>query len=233
MISSDEKQDNSSSESPEQFKARTIIEKKTVLNLLEAFSVAVKHYLRGEEGYNYEDLYHLVNFLPAYALPPGIPSTADLSDLQPLRSRVSTQHPPSSPLSAHGPNSQHAEDNSPIVVTTHLNGSSAHHLPLPASTPGRSCHVLKSIFKIYENKPSEDGEKKFSTGCDHQPARIPPEYTVWDVFPFSLFVHLMTEKGKDIKGKKAARMKAKSQRTVVTQNLPLEISFYLVRLCAP
>lgn len=35
-------------------KARALIEKKTVINLLEAFAVAVKHYLRGEEGIYYE-----------------------------------------------------------------------------------------------------------------------------------------------------------------------------------
>jgi hypothetical protein len=31
-------------------KARVLVEKKTVLNLIDAFGVAVKHYLRGEEG---------------------------------------------------------------------------------------------------------------------------------------------------------------------------------------
>ncbi|KAG1848965.1 UPF0187-domain-containing protein [Suillus subalutaceus] len=37
--------------------AMTLIEKKTVVNLLEAYAVAVKHYLRGEEGIHYEDLH--------------------------------------------------------------------------------------------------------------------------------------------------------------------------------
>ena len=36
--------------SPDEVRARVLIEKKTVLNLLDAFSVAIKHYLRGEEG---------------------------------------------------------------------------------------------------------------------------------------------------------------------------------------
>jgi putative membrane protein len=31
-------------------KARVLVEKKTVLNLIDAFGVAVKHYLRGEDG---------------------------------------------------------------------------------------------------------------------------------------------------------------------------------------
>ena len=35
-----------------------------MLNMLEAFAVSLKHYLRGESGLHYEDLYHLVLFLP-------------------------------------------------------------------------------------------------------------------------------------------------------------------------
>jgi putative membrane protein len=54
-------------------RARTLVEKKTVLNLVEGFAVSVKHYLRGEEGIRYEDLYHLTKYLPAYALPAGKP----------------------------------------------------------------------------------------------------------------------------------------------------------------
>lgn len=38
----------------DQTKARTLIEKKTAINLLEAFAVALKHYLRGEDGIYYQ-----------------------------------------------------------------------------------------------------------------------------------------------------------------------------------
>ena len=34
----------------EEIKSRVLVEKKTVLNLIDAFCVAVKHYLRGETG---------------------------------------------------------------------------------------------------------------------------------------------------------------------------------------
>ena len=34
----------------EEKRVRVLIEKKTVLNLVDAFSVSVKHYLRGESG---------------------------------------------------------------------------------------------------------------------------------------------------------------------------------------
>ncbi|OAX33196.1 hypothetical protein K503DRAFT_786669 [Rhizopogon vinicolor AM-OR11-026] len=67
-------------EQKEENKAKTLVEKKSVVNLLEAFAVAVKHYLRGEDSIFYEDLYHLVKFLPAYALPPTIPSVVDLNE---------------------------------------------------------------------------------------------------------------------------------------------------------
>ncbi|KAG9012686.1 hypothetical protein FRB94_005296 [Tulasnella sp. JGI-2019a] len=43
---------------------RAIIERKTMLNLVQAFSVSVKHYLRSEPGIYYEDLYPLLSFLP-------------------------------------------------------------------------------------------------------------------------------------------------------------------------
>jgi predicted membrane chloride channel (bestrophin family) len=43
---------------------RSILERKSMLNLVQGFSVAVKHYLRSEPGIYYEDLYPLVSMLP-------------------------------------------------------------------------------------------------------------------------------------------------------------------------
>jgi hypothetical protein len=37
-----------------ELKARAMVEKKSTINLLEAFAVAVKHYLRGEDGIYYK-----------------------------------------------------------------------------------------------------------------------------------------------------------------------------------
>ncbi|KAJ8689649.1 hypothetical protein PTI98_012530 [Pleurotus ostreatus] len=65
--------------SADEEKARSTIEKKTAINLVEAFAVAIKHYLRNEDGIYYRDLYYLVKFLPEYALPAGRPSETDLS----------------------------------------------------------------------------------------------------------------------------------------------------------
>ncbi|KAF8649505.1 hypothetical protein AX16_005757 [Volvariella volvacea WC 439] len=46
---------------------QSIIEKKTMVNLVQAFSVACKHYIRGEAGVYYEDLFPLICVLPRYA----------------------------------------------------------------------------------------------------------------------------------------------------------------------
>ena len=45
-----ETMDLGSDVSPGEENIRVLIEKKTVLNLIDAFCVSVKHYLRGEEG---------------------------------------------------------------------------------------------------------------------------------------------------------------------------------------
>lgn len=56
-------------------KLEAIIEKKSMINLVQAFGVSVKHALRGEAGIFYEDLYPLVSFLPRFAAHhPGVPS---------------------------------------------------------------------------------------------------------------------------------------------------------------
>jgi len=46
---------------------QNVIEKKSMVNLVLAYAVSVKHFLRGEQGVYYEDLYPLISFLPRYA----------------------------------------------------------------------------------------------------------------------------------------------------------------------
>ncbi|KAG6332267.1 hypothetical protein ID866_6824 [Astraeus odoratus] len=52
--------------------ARILLEKKAVINLLEAYPIAVKHYLRREGNIDYVDLYWFVHFLPRYPFPSNI-----------------------------------------------------------------------------------------------------------------------------------------------------------------
>lgn len=216
----------------EQRKARALIEKKTIMNLLEGFGVSVKHYLRGEEGIFYEDLYHLVKFLPAYALPNGMGSVADFhSDMQSQKSRTSIQI-----QRARAGSSATARGQPPVGITTRLQSSSAPHLPLPVSSPG----ARDQLNTVHERSFSDEKvsrishQVKSSLGAGDEgflmPARMPPKYGLFDLFPFSMLVRLLTKKGKDISGKKAAKMRAKLRSNVETHNLPLEISLYLVFL---
>ena len=62
------------------------------------------------------------------------------------------------------------------------------------------------------------------------PAHMPPKYSVFDLFPFSLLVKFLTDQGREVKGKKGARMRAKLRNQAISHNLPLELSLYLVNL---
>jgi putative membrane protein len=128
-------------------KARVLIEKKTVINLLEAFAIAVKHYLRGEDGIFYQDLYHLVKFLPAYALPHGIPSALDVSD--PLRSPL--LHPRHSieahrnPSSLPGSPKLKRITSDPSVLSKRLGPSLPEpQIPLPVTSPSKKTSFILS-----------------------------------------------------------------------------------------
>jgi hypothetical protein len=61
------------------------------------------------------------------------------------------------------------------------------------------------------------------------PASMPPRYSIFDLFPFSLLIGIISKGGREVKGKKAARIRMKKllQKTI-SHNLPLEITFYLV-----
>lgn len=71
-------------------------------------------------------------------------------------------------------------------------------------------------------------DKKLSVDPPLLPSRNPPQYSVFDVFPFSLLVRFLTKRGKEVKGKKGAKERMK--RRVVSHNIPLEITLYLVSL---
>lgn len=174
-------------------KARVILEKKTVINLLEAFAVSVKHYLRGEDGVHYQDLFHLVKFLPAYALPPGFPSRTDL---------------------ARNENLSEGDDG--------LNAACS-DLPAPVSATSPRGPVTPTSGRFSQ------GDKAHFSGEYLLPARMPPKYSLFDLFPFSLLVKALTRSGREVGGVKAARLRAR-RRGVTSHNIPLEISLYLVRL---
>ncbi|KAF5391117.1 hypothetical protein D9757_003062 [Collybiopsis confluens] len=223
-------------ETAEQLKAKAMIEKKTAINLVEAFS----HYLRGEDGIYYRDLYYLVKFLPAYTLPTGIPSNADLID-------DATVSPPGSPISATSHRHQRQPSDASraqsfLAQRVNATSFSDSHLPLPATShppikptfrepprPQRSAEKIVSDAKSTMSD-ADPSERVILHKADESflfPAKMPPKYHLFDLFPFSLLVRILTKRGKELKGKKAAKLRAKMRNKAVSHNLPLEISLYL------
>ncbi|GJJ10085.1 hypothetical protein Clacol_004311 [Clathrus columnatus] len=56
---------------------KAVIEKRTMINLIQAFAVSVKHFLRGEPGIYYQDLYPLIAFLPRHYVDSADPTHHD------------------------------------------------------------------------------------------------------------------------------------------------------------
>ncbi|KAJ3712955.1 Bestrophin, RFP-TM, chloride channel-domain-containing protein [Lentinula raphanica] len=201
-------------ESAELLKAKAMIEKKTVINLIEAFGVAVKHYLRGEDGIYYEDLYYLVKFLPAYALPTGLPSNTDLIN-EPTPSEMPS--PPGSPRST-------SFRRTSGTVRRPSDASRNHTFLTQRAT------AEKIVFDAKSSMSEDPAERVILQRTDEGflfPAKMPPKYHIFDLFPFSLLARVLTKRGKELKGKKAAKLRAKMRNKSASHNLPLEISLYL------
>jgi len=64
--------------------AKDVVEKKSVINILVAFAVSTKHYLREEYSYDHEDLKDLIGHLPSFSTP----SSNRALDLQNGRKRA-------------------------------------------------------------------------------------------------------------------------------------------------
>jgi len=220
--------------SEEEKRVRVLVEKKTVLNLVDAFCVAVKHYLRGESDIYYEDLYHTTKYLPTYALPAGLPSTDNLtSDLHSPKSVSFQQH---QQVFVQRRTSNDRRPRSFSVSRTRAPpqptvSGSAPHLPLPATTPGEVGTKIETpenrgVPRLRQTSKSDANSSDTLRETELLPARDPPQYSYFDLFPFSLMVKFLTKRGRKLKGKKAATLRAKLQHHS-TQNLPLEISLYI------
>lgn len=103
-------------------------------------------------------------------------------------------------------------------------------LPVPVTTPSpRKTKFFQPTHNLLAHANAR--EKTILRRTDEDlllPAHMPPKYHIFDLFPFSLLIRYLTNRGKEIKGKKAARLRAKMRQKTVSHNLPLEISLYLV-----
>ncbi|KAL0957453.1 hypothetical protein HGRIS_001250 [Hohenbuehelia grisea] len=51
---------------------------------------------------------------------------------------------------------------------------------------------------------------------------MPPAHHLYDLFPFSLIVMCLTKRGKELKGKKGARLRARLRNKTLSHNIPLK-----------
>ncbi|KAG9219911.1 hypothetical protein CCMSSC00406_0009514 [Pleurotus cornucopiae] len=203
--------------SADEEKARSTIEKKTAINLVEAFAVAIKHYLRNEDGIYYRDLYYLVKFLPEYALPAGRPSETDLSS------------PPKSDFSSNARDGGTLKEKS-VDQSQHVryrqHVSTGGSLPFPATTPSTRPPDRRKDGDL--PLPSFRRTNTTNTIISQSdeiyllPGNLTPSYYILTIFPFSLLDRVLKKKSTKTK-KKRAELRNKA----ISHNIPLEISLYL------
>lgn len=205
---------STSDQQKQEHEAMTLIEKKTVINLLEGYAVAVKHYLRGEDGIHYEDLYPLVPFLYSCHYPfPAIVPPADLRKRKLLHVKTHSNHP----------RSEVASPQSTIRSPASPNLSASNQVP-PANILDAKSSPAKGTAKTTSSTIDSD---RWSDDIESQPllpAELPPRYCWRWAFPFPLLYRTW----KAIK--KAAHKDADQRPCRSKHNVPLEISLYLVRM---
>ncbi len=203
--------------SADEERARSTIEKKTAINLLEAFAVAIKHYLRNEDGIYYKDLYYLVKFLPEYALPAGRPSETALSS------------PPKPDFfnARDGGTLKEKSVDPPQHVRYRQHVSAGSSLPFSATTPSTRPPDRRKDgdlpLPLFRRTNTMNTIIPQSDEIYLLPGNITPNYYILTIFPFSLLDRVLTRKSsRTEKGRAELRNKA------ISHNIPLEISLYLV-----
>ncbi|KAL4257470.1 Voltage-dependent anion channel-forming protein YneE/VCCN1/2-like protein [Pleurotus pulmonarius] len=220
-----------------------IIEKKTMVNLVQAFSVAVKHLLRGEPGIYYQDLYPLICHLPRYAnmeagqrIPEDIlplfrevHAAGEIPHVHPHQNvRDAVQgHKPQKTASL--PDPKHDHD---------LGGKDEDS----KSTNASWYQSLGRRSPRKQRRDSFDPEKALAHVDSEQPlkpARNPPETTVYDYVPlfrfFKWVVLIIFRRTASLarmaaeRNKKGARDALGRKRKVdeIESNVPIEICLYL------
>ncbi|TFK66120.1 UPF0187-domain-containing protein [Pluteus cervinus] len=185
------------------------IEKKTMVNLVQAFSVACKHFLRGESGVYYQDLFPLICVLPRYA------SEAQTRDnMLPLWQASDDDETPWEPKFESQPPSR----------TATFRGANA--LNQTASLPEN--HVRDKTKKTFD---PEQALPDLEAHRPLKPARDPPQTTFADYIPFlRLFKWIGRTVARRAKPRSEIERQAKLNRRMkdlCQSNVPLEIILFL------
>ncbi|GJE93964.1 Bestrophin, RFP-TM, chloride channel-domain-containing protein [Phanerochaete sordida] len=206
---------------------QVVIEKKSMISLVQAYSVAVKHMLRGEGGVYYADLYPLISFLPRYSqhldpatendmLPLWKASGMDHDAHQDLRARALTTVPVSSSLSHSKEDSRNSE-NSEEKEEGSWSGSTLDRRP--TFDPEVALPVLPSEQPLL-------------------PARSPPHSSLSSILgilrvfrpllkPFSRRLHEATAAPAPTSARGRTRMGKRVRPQIAESNVPVEIALFL------
>ncbi|KAI0088809.1 UPF0187-domain-containing protein [Irpex rosettiformis] len=212
-----------------------VIEKKSMINLVQAYSVAVKHMLRGEGGVYYSDLYPLISFLPRFSTHV---ERADEEDMLPLWKASNMDHDTHKTI----------HESNIVSRASTMPPSRSNSFPLPDSTG--SDELTESEKRDSQFWYNSQGRLKRSKTFDPeaalpvlpsehplQPARNPPNASIYDFFPFLRIIKLITRpfrhhhkksepelpssaRGRSFTGKKIRPEAADS-------NVPVEIALFL------
>ncbi|KAF8229734.1 UPF0187-domain-containing protein [Tricholoma matsutake] len=209
---------------------RGVIEKKTMINLIQAFSVSLKHFLRGEAGVYYRDLYPLVCFLPRYA---NMHEAHREADKLPLW-HASDSHP-YEPGHEHADNVRSAADQlghhpeRVLSLPTHLRDNNSGSDDTKSETrwfrsPNNHSNppAHKDVFEPEKVLPEVHSDRHL------RPARMPPQSSIYDYIPllrfFRWLFRVILRRAHPPSG--ASRRKKKN-RQVADSNVPLEIILVL------
>jgi putative membrane protein len=166
----------------------------------------------------FRDLYHCVKFLYPYTLPAGLPTSMERN----------------CPSTSEIPRGSTSNQKSPVELPQPVTASRGRTSQSTISEEERLSHPWKD--PAIETREQYSGDvrmrkKRFILPRNEEkllfPASMPPKYSLFDFFPFSLMTKYFAKRGQ-FKGRRAARLRAKLQSSVVSHNIPLEISLYLV-----
>jgi len=197
---------------------QSVIEKKSMINLVQGFSVAVKHFLRGETGVYYEDLYPLICLLPRYANSVGPKTDADML---PLWAASEDEAHPLNTARPPPPSRSNTSDPSRTAVPSLNDDHKSEKSWFPSLSGRRNMSRSNSV----------DPEKALATIQSHvplKPAKNPPPGSIYDYFPFlrifSVFTKCCRRQRKDVRRDALGR---KIKPSFTESNVPLEITIYL------
>ncbi|KAF9991261.1 hypothetical protein BGZ75_000014 [Mortierella antarctica] len=138
---------------------RDLLEKKSAINLLVAFSFATKHYLREEYGYDYDDMVDLLTHIPKYSIPSStqpmdwrMDLPTDLNSLSPNQA----QHQQASNVSAQSNGTTPLEQGTRQRRQAKVQQALAFDFLTPTNIPVELSYYIGSYIKSCSNKGKVD-----------------------------------------------------------------------------